>query len=283
MTGKTKKRILVWGIVAAVIVVLILIATNANLVVRRYTIASDKIERPIRAVFLSDLHSCAYGTGQQELIDAIHAQQPDVILMGGDMCDEDMPRENTELVLQGITEAYPCYYVTGNHEYWDEDVEEILEMFRSYGVTMLEGQSDTVTLNGQTINICGVSDPDVAMRTPDGVGTGRQLEALKDVGDNGYFTLLLSHRPELIDLYVKYGFDLVLSGHAHGGQWRIPGIINGLFAPDQGFFPKFAGGAYTQKDTRMIVGRGLARETTPAPRVFNPPELVVVELTPQPN
>ena len=92
------------------------------------------------------------------------------------------------------------------------------------------------------------------------------------------FTLLLAHRPEFFDVYTQYDFDLVLSGHAHGGQWRIPGLINGLFSPNQGWFPKYAGGRYGEDGTIMIVSRGLANNVGAIPRIFNPPELVVVEI-----
>ena len=95
---------------------------------------------------------------------------------------------------------------------------------------------------------------------------------------NDNYTILLSHRPEFFELYTKYDFDLVLCGHAHGGQWRIPGILNGLYAPHQGIFPKYAGGRYDSEDMTMIVSRGLARETTRVPRIFNRPELVVIDL-----
>lgn len=103
---------------------------------------------------------------------------------------------------------------------------------------------------------------------------------MEHVPDNGLYTILLAHRPEWIDLYGTYDFDLVLSGHAHGGQWRLPGLINGVFAPDQGMLPKYAGGKYGVNGTTMIVSRGLARESTSVPRIFNRPELVVVDLVP---
>jgi predicted MPP superfamily phosphohydrolase len=101
---------------------------------------------------------------------------------------------------------------------------------------------------------------------------------LKDVHKNGHYTILLAHRPEEIERYSAYHFDLVLSGHAHGGQWRLPGIVNGLLAPDQGWFPRYAGGEYLVNGTTLIVSRGLARESTRIPRIFNRPELVVVDL-----
>ena len=168
--------------------------------------------------------------------------------------------------------------MTGNHEYWSHDFGSILQLFRSYGIIILNGSYNTVEINGQRLNICGITDPDAAIYT-DTANTQTQLEALKHAHDNGLYTILLAHRPEKIETYLSYGFDLVLSGHAHGGQWRLPGLINGLYAPHQGFFPKYAGGEYRFDNTIMIVSRGLARESTRVPRIFNRPELVIIDLT----
>ena len=105
-----------------------------------------------------------------------------------------------------------------------------------------------------------------------------EIWKIEETAGTEIFTVLLSHRPELFEIYQKYEFDLVLSGHAHGGQWRIPGLLNGLFAPNQGLFPKYAGGRYDYAGGTMIVSRGLARESTKVPRIFNRPELVVVDV-----
>ena len=187
--------------------------------------------------------------------------------------------------MKQLAEMYPCYYVTGNHEYWSREIGTILDIIEGYGVTVLSGECDAIEINGQTINICGVDDPDVEVYLAEGVPIEWQLESADEaakkaeetVGEE-LFTVLLSHRPELFELYQEYDFDLVLSGHAHGGQWRIPGVLNGLFAPDQGLFPEYAGGRYDYEDGTMIVSRGLARESTPVPRIFNRPELVIVDI-----
>ena len=114
--------------------------------------------------------------------------------------------------------------------------------------------------------------------TTDGVEIKKQLYSADEMSDRQYFSVLLSHRPELVELYQEHDFDLVLCGHAHGGQWRIPEILNGLYAPNQGVFPKYAGGRYDFENQTMIVSRGLARESTLAPRIFNRPELVIVDI-----
>jgi predicted MPP superfamily phosphohydrolase len=153
-------------------------------------------------------------------------------------------------------------------------------IIESYGIKILSGTSDTIELNGQIITICGIDDPDVVQYTANGVHYKKQLEALQETLDAEAFNILLSHRPELADEYQNYEFDVVLSGHAHGGQWILPGVLNGLYAPHQGLFPKYAGGRYEFAGQTFIVSRGLARESTLAPRIFNRPELVIVEVAP---
>ena len=106
----------------------------------------------------------------------------------------------------------------------------------------------------------------------------KQLKQADEAVNKEEFTILLSHRPELAERYQKYDFDLVLCGHAHGGQWRLPGVINGLDAPHQGVFPQYAGGRFDFENQTLIVSRGLARESTLVPRIFNRPELVIVDL-----
>ncbi|MGM9652491.1 MAG: metallophosphoesterase [Eubacteriales bacterium] len=274
--GRRRKRLLAAaGVLAAL--VLTGAALDARLRIRTYTVCSEKLSGSVRIALVTDLHSCRYGKEEAELIAALDEQSPNLVLLGGDICDDELPQDNAEALLRGIAGRYPCYYVTGNHEYQSGDIDAILAMFASYGVTVLSGKSDTVEVRGQYVNICGVTDPD-AVRYTGAPDTREQLVALRDVHTNGYYTILLAHRPEWISIYTEYGFDLILSGHAHGGQWRLPGIINGLYAPDQGFFPAYAGGEYTVGSAVMIVSRGLARETTWIPRVFNRPELVVVEL-----
>ena len=248
------------------------------LTVRHYSVTSDKITHPVRIALITDLHSCSYGEQEQELISAIDAQQPDLILLGGDIFDDVLPDDNTVSFLDGISGRYPVYYVTGNHEYWAGEAvyEQKMEILSHYEIIRLAGTSDTLNINGSTLMIAGVDDPETYIIDARH-GFEEQLAEVKPSGD--CYSIILSHRPERVDAYAQAGFDLALCGHAHGGQWRIPGIVNGLFAPDQGFFPAHAGGRYDQDGTVMIVSRGLARESTKAPRIYNPPELVIVDLS----
>lgn len=253
-------------------------ALDPRLKIQHYAMESGKITRPVRIALITDLHSCAYGDQEETLIHAIWEQNPDIILLGGDICDDKLPRANTEALLKGIADDYPCFYVTGNHEYWSRDIDSILALFQSHQVEILSGTYQTMEINGQKLNICGISDPAQMKYTDTDFGWTDQLEALKEVHQNGAYTLLLAHRPEKIENYLSGHYDLILAGHAHGGQWRIPGLVNGLYAPNQGLFPKYAGGRYDFGKTTMIVSRGLARETTAIPRIFNRPELVILDL-----
>lgn len=281
----SKKRKLWIAGILSLFIVLILLACDSRLKTVTYTVESDKVSAPVRIVLLTDLHSCRYGENQKNLIKTVKAQNPDIVLLGGDIFDDKVPHKNAELTVKQLAEQYPCYYVTGNHEYWSREVGAILDIIKGYGVKVLSGKCDTIEVKGQILNICGVDDPDAEVYLAEGEPIEWQLErANKDAQEaektlgTEIFSVLLSHRPELYETYQNYEFDLVLSGHAHGGQWRIPGLLNGLFAPDQGLFPEYAGGKYDYPGGTMIVSRGLARESTPVPRIFNRPELVVVEV-----
>lgn len=251
-----------------------ILAFHTNLKVKYYTITTKKINQTIRVLFLSDLHSSYYGKNQETLLQCIEKQQPDVILLGGDIADDKRPHDNTKIVLDYISPKYPCYYVSGNHEFWSGAIASIKEMFTQYGITVLEGKNDIVSIKNQIINISGVDDPEIGKDE-----FLAQIQTVSNEMNPSFFTIFMSHRPEYIETYRQYNFDLILSGHAHGGQWILPGIMNGLYAPNQGFFPRYAGGLYSFDTQTFIVGRGLAKwSPTLVPRIFNPPELVVIDL-----
>lgn len=271
--GVKKKIIITAGVLLA-----LLVSCDMRLKTVVYTIETEKLNRPIRLALITDLHSCKYGKNQSTLLQAVDAQKPDLVLLGGDIFDDERSYENAEITLKYLSEHYPCYYVTGNHEYWSKDITTILDIVASYGITILEGDCDTIQVKGQTLNICGVDDPDVVSYTKNAKGMIEQLMTVQAQKSETGYSILLSHRPEWADTYRQYDFDLILAGHAHGGQWRIPGLLNGLYAPDQGIFPSYAGGKYPMEQGTMIVSRGLARESTLAPRIFNRPELVIIDL-----
>lgn len=272
---RTKKLLLIGGIAVGLFMWM---GLDSRLAVREYVVESEKVENTIRLLLLTDLHSCDYGEGQRELLDAAIAQQPDLVLLGGDIVDDEagMPEERALDTVEALAQRWPTYYVTGNHELLSGRAKEIKEALRDRGAVVLEGENELVTAAGQTIQICGLDDPTVGEKT-----WRKQLESVTASLQEELFSILLTHRPERTSEYTGRGFDLVVAGHVHGGQWRLPGLINGLIAPNQGLFPRYAGGVYDLGGTTLIVSRGLARESTRIPRFYNPPELVVIEVTPE--
>ena len=272
---KSKNRRLTILFILVFLLAFIIYGIYNPLSVSEITVSSEAIDTPIKIALISDLHSCKYGDNQTELIDAIDEQNPDLICLVGDIFDDKIPDDNAEIFIAKISERYPCYYVTGNHEFWagTRAFQEKMEILEKHGVIRLSNESREIEVNGQKINICGMDDP------VNNYDISNILYDIQEGLQDDRFTLLLSHRPEFFSSYVDCGFDLTLCGHAHGGQWRIPGLLNnGLIAPDQGFFPKYTNGAYTSGDATMIVSRGLAKESTIIPRFYNRPEIVIVEL-----
>lgn len=264
--------------VLAILVVLTLIALDERLILRTYTVVSLKLTAEVRLAVVTDFHS---SDNADDVVAMVTSCAPDAVLMVGDMFDDDIanrPTERTLSLMRQLSAQYPCYYVSGNHEAWTGEMDALYQQTEEAGVTVLRMSSGVLTVRGQRIALCGVPDPYemVLSGAPD---TEEQLrQALEDV-DSADFTVLLAHRPELLAKYAQFPLDLVVSGHAHGGQVRIPGVLNGLYAPNQGWFPKLAGGAYTQDGTTLIVSRGLAVRTR-LPRIFNRPEVVLVRCVP---
>lgn len=264
--------------VLAILVILTLIALDERLILRTYTVASPKLTAEVRLAVVTDFHS---SDNADDVVAMVASCAPDAVLLVGDLFDDDTqnrPTERTLSLMRQLSALYPCYYVSGNHEAWTGEMDALYQQTEEAGVTVLRMSSGVLTVRGQRIALCGIPDPYemVFSGAPD---TEEQLrQALEDV-DSADFTVLLAHRPELLAKYAQFPLDLVVSGHAHGGQVRIPGVLNGLYAPNQGWFPKLAGGAYTQNGTTLIVSRGLAVRTR-LPRIFNRPEVVLVRCLP---
>jgi len=281
---KPRKKRIILGTILILLVLLTVSALYSGLTVRNYVVESDKVKGVggvVRIVQISDLHSVVFGNDQQPLIDMIKAQRPDIIMLTGDIVDDKEPISGAQLFLEKVKGIAPIYYVSGNHEFMSGKYDNIKKMIQGYGIMVLSNECRFVTVNGVNLCICGIDDPDVFRRSKDlGVLKYKDedglLERFSDLDDNT-FNILLAHRPELIDSYRKYNFDLVLSGHTHGGQVRIPLILNGLFAPNQGYFPKYAGGRYDFSNMTMIISRGLSIDKK-TPRIFDPPEVVVVDI-----
>ena len=191
-TGGKKRLILLTAL--AVLLLLLVLALDSRLTVRTYTLETDKITAPVRLAVVTDLHSCAYGENQEELIAAIGNldPQPDGVLLVGDIVDDQLPEENAWTAVSRLTEFYCCFYVTGNHEWWSGEAERICREMERLGVAVLRGQSVSLsTSQGQTVEVCGVDDPDS--------GAEGQLEQVGDSVNEDTFTILMAHRPEMID------------------------------------------------------------------------------------
>lgn len=275
---KIIKRVLAFFVV---VIVIIASAFDMRLKVVEYKVKSDKISDEVRFALITDLHSCFYGENQRELFDKIDRYEPDAVLLGGDFFDDLMDNTNARIFASKSAEKYKTYYVSGNHEWWSDEMYEFFDYLTSCGVIVLRGEKDKLKVRGQTVNICGIDDPEVDRYDSNYPAWEKQLKmAVDDVSDDN-FTLLLAHRPENAEKYFEYNIDVALSGHTHGGQFRVPFVLNGLYAPNQGFFPKLAGGIYDFDGKKLIVSRGLSDENSDLPRIFNRPELVFVTVKPE--
>lgn len=262
----------------AILVILTLIALDERLILRTYTVVSPKLTAEVRLAVVADFHS---SDNADDVVAMVASCAPDAVLLVGDLFDDDTqnrPTERTLSLMRQLSAQYPCYYVSGNHEAWTGEMDALYQQTEEAGVTVLRMSSGVLTVRGQRIALCGIPDPYemVFSGAPD---TEEQIRQAMENVDSADFTVLLAHRPELLAKYAQFPLDLVVSGHAHGGQVRIPGVLNGLYAPNQGWFPKLAGGAYTQDGTTLIVSRGLAVRTR-LPRIFNRPEVVLVRCVP---
>ena len=255
---------------------------NNSIVTSEYTVKSDKVPQNFngyKIVQLSDLHSKSFGNGQSALVNKVKKSQADLILFTGDLIDSKRYDEKSSLILmKKLVEVAQVYYVTGNHEWWSGKWNALEDQLKDIGVQVMRNTSKEITIENNKIQMIGIDDLAIGKET-EGVRTKieenivKSIEKIKEEDD---FQILLSHRPEQLSLYSEYGFDVVFSGHAHGGQFRIP-FLGGLIAPDQGIFPKYTFGKYQLDHTTMIVNRGLGNSIIPI-RVFNRPEIVVVTL-----
>ncbi len=234
----------------------------------KYTVRNEKMNGKIRIAAVSDLHSCRYGKNNSHLIRTIANNDPDIVIFTGDTVDDRVDPSDAFDLIRTLSQAYPCYYVSGNHEFYRGRCDDIKRIVSSCGATVLCGDCVRYEKNGAEVDIFGLDDRHV------GLEWGDQMSRITPVPS--VFSLLLSHRPDLFDDYASLGVDLTVCGHAHGGQVIVPGVINGLYAPHQGFFPKYAGGRYKKMNTEMIVSRGLMKNMFP--RVMNPPELVIIDV-----
>lgn len=257
-----------------VFIVIFLYVNNHWLVVSKYEFESEKVPASfdgLRITQITDLQDALFGEHQEKLIAKVKTTNPDLIFITGDLVDSNRyDLERSLQAVRGLVKLADVYYVLGNHEVATNKVNVIYEELSSLGVHVLSNESTIIERDGERLAIVGIEDP-LSGRT-----TKEMLKiATKNVPPN-VLTILLAHRPEVFNTYVEFGIDLVFAGHAHGGQVRIPGI-GGLFARGQGIFPKYTAGVVEEGTTTMAVSRGLGNSTVPI-RIFNPPEILVMEL-----
>lgn len=281
MTGKKKQAIIL--AVAAILLALIVwtVWGNTALELNVYMVSSKQLSKTFdgyRIAHISDLHNAELDDGNKRLLSMLREADPDIIAITGDLIDSR--NTNIAIALAFAKEAVqiaPCYYVTGNHEARLSEYAELKAGLEDVGVVVLENERTEIELSGETIALIGLDDPSFNTDYLFGDSATSVSSTLTEISteDDG-FAVLLSHRPELFDTYVAYGVDLVLSGHAHGGQFRLP-FVGGLIAPNQGLFPKYDSGMYTENGTNMIVSRGIGNSVFPF-RFNNRPEVILVEL-----
>lgn len=275
------KKLLVWGALGAGAAGLYLLGgVSDELSVSYQTLITEKLTGPVRIALVTDLHSVIHGGDQRPLIELIAAHRPDLILLGGDIVDDILPPRGSRLLLEGLRDTAPMYYVTGNHEFRSRRIGAIRAFLRRRGVVILSDEYRVVRAAGQQLLLAGVEDAHKRLYEDPLYSQRRSMErAFGGLTRQGLYKLLLAHRPEHIHLYRRYPFDLVLCGHAHGGQVRIPRLLeNGLYASWQ-VFPRYTSGRYDLEGTTLVVSRGLAVYPL-RPRVYNRPEVVIVTLAP---
>lgn len=280
---KKKKRIIVLAVVAAILLALVIWTAwgNTALELNTYTVSSDKLPKAFdgyRIAHVSDLHNAEMGKNNEKLLDMLREADPDIIAITGDIIDSR--NTDVEIALEftkAAMEIAPCYYVTGNHEARVSEYDELKEGLIEQGVVVLDDERIELELSGETITLLGVNDPSFETDYLFGDSETVMKNRLQEISDaENEFTILLSHRPELFEIYADNNMDLVLSGHAHGGQFRLP-FVGGLVAPNQGLFPKYDAGLYTDENTNMIVSRGIGNSILPF-RFNNRPEVILIEL-----
>ena len=281
MKKPNKKTVLIVSVLVILCLGIWTLWGNIALEVNEYEIVSDRIPEAFagfRIAQVSDLHNKDFGEGYGQLLTLLSQINPDIIVVTGDLIDSR--QTDLDIALEFAWQAGKIarvYYVSGNHEARVPEYEDLKIGLVKAGVVIFENQKVQITREGESITLMGIDDPSFQEDYLFGDSESVAMQAIENLQDesDGY-TILLSHRPELFDLYVETEMDLVFSGHAHGGQFRLP-FIGGLVAPNQGFFPKYDAGQFTENTTTMIVSRGVGNSIIPI-RFNNRPEIVLVTL-----
>ncbi len=279
-----KKRIITLSIIILIIISLTIYCYLENNIIEvsHINIIDTNIPNSFnnyKIVQISDLHNKEFN--KNKLVNLIKKNKPDIILITGDLIDSNTKDlKVTKNFIKQIVKISPVYYINGNHEASNSKYDELIKYLKNYNVVILENEVVEITNKEEKINLVGLSDPAFYrnmindLNIKESTLLKNHYNSLKFNKDN--YTILLSHRPEMFNTYVDIKANLVFTGHAHGGQIRIP-IIGGLVSPNQGLFPKYTSGTYKKENTTMIVSRGLGNSIIPF-RINNNPELIVTTL-----
>ena len=280
---KKVNRYIRMGIIITATIVLLgifFIWQNNSITVSEYEYSNPKIPSDFlgyKIVHISDLHNKMFGQDQSKLLGEVVSLRPDIIIITGDLVDRrKFDLEKAICFIDGAVKIAPIYFVSGNHEAWSGMYPEIKDRLLAAGVTLLDDTFIEILKGDGSLKLFGFADPGFSN---DG---NRKIEAstetldklVSDWSEEEDFKVLLTHRPELFVHYCDNNIELIFAGHAHGGQFRIP-LIGAVFAPDQGFFPEYTSGSYTEVASTMFVSRGLGNSIIPI-RIFNRPEIISV-------
>ncbi len=268
-----RKKFIIWAVVIIVMIVFC-IYENEHLVVTNYAYVDEKIGKELenyRIVQLSDLHNKSFGKDNSRLLDMVYELDPNMVVITGDMIDGNHTDIDVALKLaKKLTDRYPTYYITGNHEYFvsDEDRMTLVNGLRDAGVVALDNEIVEINVEDEHFKLVGLDDNHLNDGT---------LDKLTGTISDDELIIVLAHEPDYFEKkYSKTDADVILAGHAHGGQFRLP-FIGPVIAPGQGFNPQYAEGSFELNSTTMIVSRGLGNSIIPI-RLFNDPEIVCVDL-----
>lgn len=267
---------MLWLIGFAFILILI-VALNQSPIKKTYTIETNKVESNLKAALVADFHSGK----AQPIAKWINQEQCDFVLIAGDLFDERRSLFHVRDFLQALDSSIPIYFVSGNHEYKnkEKDYGLLKKVLMDENVIILDNSACLLPSN---IQLIGIED---CRHFKKGNEWGQEKEVIQAIMkkvEANTFNLVMLHRPDHYVQFDEYPIDLMVSGHAHGGQWRIPYLLNGIYAPQQGFFPKRAGGQYSLPHGIQIVSRGLSYFPM-LPRIFNRPELVLINIIKKPS
>ena len=249
---------------------------NTNLQVTKFKI-KNKNFNSFKIGHISDFHNTKSNRLKNNIIKNLKNEKPNIIVITGDFFDSR--RTNVDICkdfIIKIKDICPVYYVPGNHESRKKEYEKLKEILIKNKIIVLENICKEIKYNNKIINMIGMIDPGFSSHGKDELNYKIANDYLDSVNYNkNNYSILLSHRPELFDTYVSKKFNLVLCGHVHGGQIRLP-FIGGLVAPSQGLFPKYNEGVFKKDNTTMIISRGIGNSLAPF-RINNNPELVIIE------